>query len=145
MTVLAVDYGLSKIGFACSNASASMALPMGTLQTHGWSVDRQAEQTLEKAIDKRASVIVVGLPLHLDGNKSAQTTKTELFITKLSALADQKKTGIEIKTFDERLTSKQADRLLQEVCRNRKERDRRSDETSAYLILDTYLNQLRLM
>lgn len=143
MRTLAVDYGMAKIGLACSDPGGVMALPMGVLITRGWSLDKQVLGVIEKIIEKNAVVVVVGLPQHLDGSHSEQTKKTLLFVEKLEKELSEKASQVQVKTFDERLTSRQADVLLKEVCMTRKQRDKKNDETSAYLILDTYLNQSR--
>lgn len=141
---MGIDYGLAKIGLACSDANGIMALPLGVIITKKWTLQRQCDAVVEKILEKQAAVIVVGLPQHLDGNHSAQTEKTLLFIDCLKKKLQEQAPTVEVKTFDERLTSKQADVLLKEVCMSRKQRDKKNDETSAYLILDTYLNQTRI-
>ena len=82
-----------------------------------------------------AEEIVVGLPLRLDGTLSAQTEKVLAFVAALEA-----KVGVPVHTWDERLTTVEAERLLRERGVKALARKAEVDRVAAVLILQGYLD-----
>lgn len=80
--------------------------------------------------------IVVGNPLHLSGDASPQTEKTQAFAAELGEL-----TGLPIHLWDERLTSREAHQILYEAGHARQEHRRVVDQVAATLILQSFLDQ----
>jgi putative Holliday junction resolvase len=80
--------------------------------------------------------IVVGNPLHLSGDASPQTEKTQAFAAELGEL-----TGLPIHLWDERLTSREAHQILYEAGRPRQEHREVVDQVAAVLILESFLEQ----
>jgi len=80
--------------------------------------------------------IVVGNPLHLSGELSPQAAKTQLFAAELGELA-----GLPIHLWDERLTSREAHRILYEAGHERQDHRRVVDQVAATLILQSFLDQ----
>ena len=78
--------------------------------------------------------IVVGNPLHLSGDASPQTEKTQAFAAELGEL-----TGLPIHLWDERLTSHEAHQILYEAGRPRQEHREVIDQVAAVLILEGFL------
>ena len=78
--------------------------------------------------------IVVGNPLHLSGDASPQTEKTQAFAAELGEL-----TGLPIHLWDERLTSREAHQILYEAGRPRQEHREVVDQVAAALILEGFL------
>ena len=78
--------------------------------------------------------IVVGNPLHLSGDASPQTEKTQAFAAELGEL-----TGLPIHLWDERLTSREAHQILYEAGRPRQEHREVVDLVAAVLILEGFL------
>lgn len=78
--------------------------------------------------------IVVGNPLHLSGDASPQTEKTQAFAAELGEL-----TGLPIHLWDERLTSREAHQILYEAGHARQEHRRVVDQLAAVLILQSFL------
>jgi putative Holliday junction resolvase len=78
--------------------------------------------------------IVVGNPLHLSGDASPQTEKTQAFAAELGEL-----TGLPIHLWDERLTSREAHQILYEAGRPRQEHREVVDQVAAVLILEGFL------
>jgi putative Holliday junction resolvase len=78
--------------------------------------------------------IVVGNPLHLSGEESPQARKTQAFAAELGALS-----GLPIHLWDERLTTREAHRILYEAGHARQEHRRVVDQVAAVLILQEFL------
>ena len=79
--------------------------------------------------------IVVGNPVHLSGELSPQAEKTQAFAKELGEL-----TGLAIHLWDERLTSREAHRILYEAGHKRQEHRRVVDQVAATLILQGFLD-----
>jgi putative Holliday junction resolvase len=80
--------------------------------------------------------IVVGNPLHLSGQGSPQAAKTQTFAAQLGEL-----TGLPIHLWDERLTTREAHRILYEAGHARLEHRRVVDQVAATLILQSFMEQ----
>ena len=97
----------------------------------------KSDLTLIKAIVDSNSVseIIVGLPLNMNGTYSEKTREAVLFMDELG-----KKISVPVKTWDERLTSMQADRAMLEGDMSRAKRRKLSDKLAAQIILQSYLD-----
>ena len=80
--------------------------------------------------------IVVGNPVHLSGDVSPQAAKTQAFAAELGEL-----TGLPIHLRDERLTTRDAHRILYEAGRKRQEHRRVVDQVAATLILQSFIDE----
>lgn len=131
--ILAIDFGLKRIGLARSDPMKIIASPFKTIA---------AAKTLEETVDlilKELSdieLIIVGLPLLLSGKDSDMTTAARKFAALL-----EEKSGLPLILWDERLTSKQIEKVLIEGGVKRKDRTQHTDNLSATLILQNYLNR----
>ena len=81
------------------------------------------------------AAIVVGNPLHLSGDLSPRTAKTHALAADLGAL-----TGLPIHLWDERLTTREAHRILYEAGHPRQQHRRVVDQVAATLILQSFLD-----
>ena len=131
MTKLGIDYGERRIGLAITDALEMIASPLETLQN-----DKAFLQKLKEIIDDRnVDTVVVGMPLSMDGTRGPAAEKTERFVESLKAELE-----IEVATFDERLTTAQAQRWMISHDISRKKRAKRVDEMAAQMILQTYMD-----
>ena len=91
-----------------------------------------------RSLARRFSVagIVVGNPMHLSGELSPQAEKAQAFAAALGEL-----TGLPIHLWDERLTTREAHRILYEAGRARQEHRRVVDQVAATLILQSFLDE----
>ena len=80
--------------------------------------------------------IVVGNPLHLSGEVSAQAAKTQAFAAELGKL-----TGLPIHLWDERLTTREAHQILYEAGHARQQHRRLVDQVAATLILQSFMEE----
>lgn len=137
--ILACDYGAARIGLASTDEEGRFAMPSGRIECKGLDMKVKARKVFEIAQSKHAGTIVVGIAYQLDGGHSLQTRACLEFYDALRSLAEISTDAISIDSLDERLTSKQADKLLATTGAKRKKRHESIDEVSAWVILDTYL------
>lgn len=103
MKVLALDYGSARTGVAVSDPTGTVARPVGVVERA--ASEAGIARILELVREEGAERIVVGMPVTLRGERGAQAEETERFVEVLRAATD-----IPIDTFDERFTTKLAER-----------------------------------
>ncbi|MCU1392477.1 MAG: putative Holliday junction resolvase [Ilumatobacteraceae bacterium] len=134
MRVMALDLGSKRVGVAVSDRSGTIATPLIVLQRSGQTrVDHERIRTL--VVEEEAVLLVVGMPLSMDGSmgKAAQAASREA-----RALATV--VGVPVETFDERLTTVTADRMLMEFDMRAQDRRRIIDKVAAAVILQSWLD-----
>jgi putative holliday junction resolvase len=135
---LGLDIGTRRIGVAVSDELGLTAQPVLTLERRrvGNSIAREDLRSLAR-LARRFGVtgIVVGNPLHLSGEPSPQAERVKAFAAELGAL-----TGLPIRYWDERLTSREAHQILYEADHPRQEHRRVVDQVAAMLILQGFLD-----
>jgi len=105
--ILAIDYGRNRIGLALADAEARIAEPYGTLDRVNRNEDMR--RLRELARDTGVKQILVGLPLRLDGTPGDMADEATRFAERL-----RKQVGLPVELIDERLTSWEAERILEE-------------------------------
>jgi putative Holliday junction resolvase len=137
MRVLGIDYGDRHIGLALSDPLLITAQPLASYRLTGReNVDRRFFQELVVAHD--VGEIVLGDPLRMDGSAGTRAAKTRTFAAWL-----EKAVGKPVVLFDERLTTRQALKVLDEdKPRGPKKKDW-EDRIAAVIILSTYLERKR--
>jgi putative Holliday junction resolvase len=133
MRIMGLDFGTKRIGVAMSDELLITAQGLDSIERRDLEVDLATINTLVK--DNGVAEIVIGLPLNMNGTHSAKTKEAIDFMDSLS-----KTVAIPIKTWDERLTSLQAERALLEADMSRQKRKRLSDKLAAQIILQNYLD-----
>jgi putative Holliday junction resolvase len=128
MRILGVDFGNKRTGLAISDETGAVAQPVGY-------VVGGADEVARVATERGASKIVVGLPRRLDGTSSEQTETTQRFIAAL-----KRATAIPVESWDERLTTAQAERVLLEGNVRRAKRKEKRDQLAATILLQSYLD-----
>ena len=98
MKVLALDYGAARTGVAVSDATGTLARPVGVVERAGTEAGLQRLAAIVR--DEQADRVVVGLPLTLRGERGEQARETEAFVEALTAVTD-----VPVVTFDERFTT----------------------------------------
>jgi len=106
--ILALDYGRSRIGVALADTAVGLAQPLCTLERINRNEDMR--RLREMAREHGVKQIVVGLPLRLDGTRGEMAEEAEGFANRL-----RKQIGVPVEMVDERLSSWEAERLLEEV------------------------------
>ena len=136
---MALDVGGKRIGMAVSDELRLLARGLETLQRKSKRLD--LERISEIANELQAGEIVVGHPLRMGGEASAQTDKVTAFAEALRAQC-----GLPVRLWDERLTSVEAEELLAKRTVKRHIADRKSgavDRIAAVLILQSYLDHTK--
>lgn len=105
--ILALDYGRARIGLALADSEARIAAPHDTLERVNRNEDMRRLRELVR--DHNVTQIVVGLPLRLDGSHGDMAEETTRFANRL-----RKQIGVPVAMMDERLTSWEAERILEE-------------------------------
>jgi putative Holliday junction resolvase len=105
--ILALDYGRTKIGLALADAEARIAAPFATLARINRNEDMR--RLRELAREQKVQQIVVGLPLRLDGTQGDMAEEATRFAERV-----RKQVGVPVELVDERLTSWEAERILEE-------------------------------
>jgi putative Holliday junction resolvase len=131
--VLAVDYGKKRVGLALSDPTRSLATGLPTLE-------RKPKRPLPEEIarlvaEHRASEVVVGHPLSLDGTAGERAREVERFAEALRARID-----VPVILFDERLTTVRAWEILRERGTRAKAGKAHVDRISAVVLLQGYLD-----
>ena len=106
-SILAVDYGRARIGLAIAEAESGIPRPLLTLERINRNEDMRRLRELAREHGVRQ--IVVGLPLRLDGTRGEMAEEATRFAARL-----RKQLGLPVDMLDERLTSWEAERLLEE-------------------------------
>ena len=143
--ILALDYGRSRIGLALADAETALAQPLGTLARINRNEDMRRLRELVREHDVKQ--IVVGLPLRLDGTRGDMAHEAARFGQRV-----HKQFGLPVEMVDERLTSWEAERLLEEQQgrtireasgkKRKKENEKPGvDAIAAALILKEYLDR----
>lgn len=132
-----IDLGSRRIGVAVSNSGRTLASPRSTVVRTG-DLERDRRMLIELVIDEEASVVVVGLPLSLDGSRGTAAIEAE-------AEADALRTqlhpqGIEVELFDERLTTVTAHQSLAAGGKGSKARRAVIDRSAATVMLQAWLD-----
>jgi len=131
--VLGVDYGMRRVGIAVSDSLGVVATPTCKLEVQ--SLTDAVRQTAELVVEKNVDKVVVGLPLHMNGSKGELAETAEKFASKLESHS-----GVEVVTWDERLTSAEAERVLLQADTSRKKRKQVIDKMAAQIMLQSYLD-----
>lgn len=131
--IIALDVGDHRIGVAAGERGSSWVFGRGVLTNK--PLDQLVPELTEVMKNERASLIVIGLPVNLDGSDSVQTTRVREFAAGLEAR------GFTTTFQDERLTSKVAEQQIATSHLPRMKRQQKGlvDEAAAVLILETYL------
>ena len=128
--------GERRIGLATSDAGGLLATPAGFIQRT--RLQQDIARVLEHALEKQAEGIVVGLPLSLNGKVGPQARRVEGFLQALRG-----RTSIRVDTMDERFSTAEAERLLQQAGREPSRHKGELDAAAAAVILQGYLDLLR--
>lgn len=132
--ILALDYGRRRIGVAVSDALHLLAHGRDTLP---FTAKGELFARLRRLIqEEEVGLIVVGLPRHLNGDDSDMTKTVQAFIREL-----EQQVTVPVVAWDERWSSKQAERTLAETGARRQPKEK-IDQLAAILILQNYLDRL---
>jgi putative Holliday junction resolvase len=133
MRIMALDIGDRTIGVACSDEGLILASPVETIKRRGPKADSMRVDTLVK--EKGVGRVIAGLPLTLKGEPGPQSAKVQEFVETL-----RRRLKVPIEMFDERLSTREAERTLIAADMSRARRKEIIDQMAAVVILQTYLD-----
>lgn len=135
MRILALDHGTKRIGIAVSDELKLIAQPLEYVPAEPFAafLARLKELLREKEVE----LILIGMPRNMDGSYGPAALKVQEFVAAL-----QTAITVPIKTWDERLTSAQANRFLIQGKVRRDQRKQKVDKTAAAILLQSYLDSL---
>ncbi|MDR1365281.1 MAG: Holliday junction resolvase RuvX [Holosporales bacterium] len=140
---LCIDYGDKRIGIAVSDIGWQIASPLKVINSHGCF-----PAIMDFVNEYAVGVIVIGIPYALNGGAAGQQReKVEKFIDKLRSILalempDKENASIKIIVWDERYSSVDANKLLDEACMSKRSRRSRIDKVAASLILQGMVDAL---
>lgn len=135
--ILGLDLGHKRIGVAISDPLGLTAQGLTVLERRHNSAT--LAQIIELARNHHVQEIVIGLPRHLDGRLGQEAAEVLEWAATL-----RQHLQIPVHTWDERLTTVQAERILLEADLSRRRRRQVLDKMAAVLILQAFLDQRRM-
>jgi putative Holliday junction resolvase len=130
--IIALDVGEKRVGVAATDPLGLTAQPLAVIQRkpHGLFL----EAVSRMADERGAELIVLGLPRRSDGTMGPEAQR-------VLSLAHELRTrlGLSVDTYDERMTTAMADRVLDQAGLGHRERREVVDKTAAAIILGGYL------
>lgn len=134
--VLGLDLGSKTIGVAVSDITRQIASPIATIARSKFTED--ARLLLAIVQERKAGLIVLGLPLNMDGSEGPRAQSTRAFARNLEKL-----TQIPISYWDERLSTAAVERMLIGADASRARRAEVVDKLAAVYILQAALDTLK--
>lgn len=136
MRILGIDYGDARIGMAISDENEILATALQPLQN--LSMRKSIDAVFSVAAENSAGLIVVGLPLNMNGTEGPQAGKVRAFAENLGKVS-----GVPVVMKDERLTTVFVERAFDETGVKKSRRKALVDSASAQVILQNYLDGQR--
>ena len=131
MTLLGLDIGEVRTGVAISNEVSSICSPLDFIKSNENLIQKISELIDEHSID----TIIIGLPMLMNGREG----KRAKYSRKIKKQLENRYELLKIVLWDERLTTKQAEKYLKEMTNDRKKIKDNIDSLSAVLILENYI------
>jgi putative holliday junction resolvase len=130
-TVLSFDFGTRRLGVAVGDLALRIAHPVETIHAES---DRARLDRVARLIEEwKPVLLVVGLPVHMDGTEHALSERCSRFARSL-----ERRFGIEVRLVDERLTTYAAGQSLAQAGVRGRRRKEILDRVAAQHILETY-------
>ncbi|MCS1408464.1 MAG: putative pre-16S rRNA nuclease [Verrucomicrobia subdivision 3 bacterium] len=137
MRILGLDYGTERIGMALSDELGMIAQPVKFIRAYPLSGVWAQLRSVHRATPYR--LIIIGMPRNMNGTYGPAAAKVKHFIQHLNQEID-----IPTKTWDERLSSTQASRVLAQTKVPKRKRKGKVDKIAAAIILQSYLDSVQL-
>ncbi len=130
--ILAIDPGKVRLGLAVSDRDGILASPLDTYTRR--DADQDARYLKKLVEEETICRIVIGLPMHTTGTEGVQARLAREFGQWVKKI-----TNLDVRFFDERFTSKEAESALWEAGLSHKQRKARRDRVAAQILLQSYL------
>ncbi len=136
--IIGLDFGSKTVGVAVSDGLLCTAQGKEIIRRDREDKLRKTYARIEEIIEETgADTIVLGLPKNMDGSEGDRVEKTKAFAADL-----ERRTGLSVIFWDERLTTVAADRYMMDAGIRRENRKEYVDEIAAVFILQGYLDYL---
>jgi putative holliday junction resolvase len=132
MAIAALDLGRRRIGVAVTDAAAIGAHPVGIVERRALKADLEAIAAMLR--ERRVELIVVGLPLNMDGSEGPAARGARKFAASVAEAL-----GVSVEMFDERLTSFEARERLTDMPVRKGARKTELDALAAVVILEGWM------
>lgn len=137
---MGLDYGTKTVGVAISDALGITAQGLETITRKSNKKLRQTLARIEELVKEyQIEKIVLGLPKNMNNTLGERAEETMEFQAML-----ERRTGLEVVLWDERLTTMESERILKEGGVRREHRKERIDWMAASLILQSYMDSLSM-
>ena len=137
MRIMGLDFGSKTVGVAISDALLLTAQGVEIIRRKEENKLRQTLARIEELIvEYVVEEIVLGLPKHMNATEGVRVELTQGFKEKL-----ERRTGLPVYFWDERLTTVAADKIMMEAGIRREHRKEHVDRIAATLILQGYLDR----
>jgi putative holliday junction resolvase len=131
--ILGLDLGTKTIGLATADVAGQIATPRETIARTKFTAD--AKQVLDFATRENIGLLIIGLPLNMDGTEGPRAQSTRAFVRNLEKLTD-----IPIAYWDERLSTVAVNRVMLQADLSRAKRAENVDKLAAAYILQSFLD-----
>jgi len=131
--ILALDHGTKRIGVAVSDEMKIIAQPLEYILAEPFA--NFLTRLKEILRDKEVEMLLIGMPRNMDGSYGPAALKVQEFVAALKGAIT-----VPIQTWDERLTSAQANKFLIQTNVRRDQRKEKVDKTAAAILLQSYLD-----
>ncbi len=139
MRIMALDLGSKTVGVAISDPLLLTAQGIEIIRRKEENKLRQTLARIEELISEyEVTKIVLGLPLNMDDSEGERAVTSREFKDKI-----ERRTGIPVTMWDERLTTVEADEIVNEARIRGKDRKEYVDMIAAQIILEDYLNSMK--
>ncbi|MCA9518816.1 MAG: Holliday junction resolvase RuvX [Myxococcales bacterium] len=134
---MGIDYGMARIGLALTDPTRTLVTPLCVVAEK--DKGQQTRRVAALAAEHEAAVLVVGVPLHLDGREGEMAATARRFAAKMGQV-----TGLPVVLWDERMSSLEAADILRGVAAAHGKRGKpmkgRLDQVAAAVILQGWLD-----
>ena len=133
--ILSLDFGEKYIGVAISDELGLLAHPLTTIPVE--TIQSAIEAIGQIAVEHECEHVVIGLPLRTDGTKGPEAKRVQGFAQALH----RKFPHLELRLYDERYSTQEADEKLKQRKSKRGHRKKRIDRSAAAVILQRFLDE----
>ena len=137
MRIMGLDYGSKTVGVAISDELGITAQPVVTIERKSENKLRKTLAQIEELMEAyKVSFVVLGYPKNMNNTEGERAEATRAFMDDL-----ERRTGLPVILMDERLTTVEADRILEETGVAKSGRKEHIDKMAAAIILQSFLDR----
>lgn len=136
MRIMGLDYGSKTVGVAISDELGITAQPIMTIERKSENKLRKTLAQIEELIEAyEVSFVVLGYPKNMNNTEGARVDATMEFKEHI-----ERRTGLDVVLWDERLTTMESERILMDAGVRREKRKAYIDKMAAAIILQSYMD-----